>query len=261
MHAKQPSMMSKLRPKSRMDASAIISSLGVAVAEAAEPAPSRAESEELVVCQALDPDKPVAWSPHFFGHLKKTASCKQSPLRQLVKWRIEDPVVHSLCNVIPSCCDPAHLVRHQSMLWIPAQLMQNVEVMRGLSSLVYVQKRPVGQMVKGPPPCNFFLTMASERPAKPFYWIPTRRDLDHWSVVSRDQAIVKVGIPYVLIDVLCRMYPAFGELYCSKFTRCGSDPQAIEDWRARSTIRLETLEEDRWAIPQKEAVVATVRTL
>jgi hypothetical protein len=205
--------------------------------------------------------QPIAWSTHFFGHLKRSSSCKQTPLRQLVKWRVEDPLVHAFCNVIPTVADPSALIRTRSMLWMPADFLFHPEIMRGLSHLVYVQRRPVGQMVKGPPPTNYLMTLASDRPAKPFYWIPTRRDLDSWAVTVRDQCVAKVGVPYVLIDVLTAMYPAYGELFCAKFVRCESDPYSLEDWRRRTTIKLESLEEDRYAIPQKEAVEATVRSL
>jgi hypothetical protein len=70
----------------------------------------------------------------------------------------------------------------------------------------------------------------------------------------RDQSVEKVGIPKVLFEVLSIMYPAYGTEYCSRFSQQGSSFEWIPDLHLTRRIELETLEKDKYAIPQEEAV-------
>lgn len=188
--------------------------------------------------------------------MKPSASLKQAPIRQLVKWRVDDSVTHILCNVLPlHVHDPSEIISSTSFVWIPARILLQPDFIRGLcEGLVFVQRRPVSTMQRGPPPCNFLLVLASARSQKPYYWVPDSSFFKSVHQTLRDQSVEKVGIPKVLFEVLSIMYPAYGTEYCSRFSQQGSSFEWIPDLHLTRRIELETLEKDKYAIPQEEAV-------
>ena len=305
----------RLVPVRNMDSAQILAAMTAPIARGpdVQPSPASAKSEALRVVQGEDASN-QAWSPFFFGHLKQSASLKQTPLRQLVKWRIEDPVVHAMCNVIPSMCAAEEILATQSMVWLPARVMLAPEAAAGISQLVFVHRRPVGQMAKGPPPTNQLVLCASDRDKKPFIWVPTKRFLDRWGIEAARESVDKIGIPRVLFDVLGVMYPAYKDLYCARFSvpcpesRCdliegakgakgaqgatgatgaqgaqgatgakgaqgahgatgakgaqgAHGATGAKGAEVANRIKLETLADNEWAIPQEEAVRACLDTL
>lgn len=66
-----------------------------------------------------------AWSPCLFAHVRQALALRQSPLRQLVKWRVEDSLVHAMCNVLPNLCLASTILATAPMVWLPAHLMGN----------------------------------------------------------------------------------------------------------------------------------------
>ena len=57
------------------------------------------------------------------------------------------------------------------------------------------------------------------------------------------------------------MIPEYGREYVDKATASGGEPMSIDTARLRRTIRLESLRDDDYAIPQEEAVSATLLAL
>jgi hypothetical protein len=99
------------------------------------PPSSLAADDMLRVAQVKDD----AWFPKLFAHLRGQVNLQHLPFRPLVKWRISDPLIHALCNVLPNVVHETSLISTKSMMWIPVQCLEHREIVRGLSDgLVYV---------------------------------------------------------------------------------------------------------------------------
>lgn len=132
--------------------------------------------------------------------------------------------------------------------------------------------------MRGPPPTNLLFVMRSnpapstassdpksihrrvKHSLQP-YWVPAKEDMALIASHYEDLGIEHIGITRVVFDILGIMIPEYKAGYCDAFLSNAIDPVPIPQSHLARSLRLESLADDEYAIPQREAVEATLRGL